>query len=349
MPILETPPDPATPPPPPPVKVRTGRYGDLEEHELIHLLGALDDERARARFRESIYISFIFCVALAWLICYGPQVLFHQPRLINPADVLKQRDKELTVLNVPKDLPKSTPRKPTKNIADQDHAQQTPKPTLDKKTLDQLQAQRQAAQQPAPQPAQQQTQTAPQQQQPPPPAPLPQHPPQQAAIVDAPRPSANRPSFNTPNQTAGDAIRQAAQGALTNRGGGGDYSANAPSAHGGNFGGVDVLSDTMGVDFGPYLRRILSDIKRNWDPLLPEEARYPLNKQGETYIRFIILPDGHLKVGGMVLEDSTHDTAIDKSCWYAITAEGQYPPLPKDFKGPQLELRIHFLVNKTPQ
>ncbi len=43
---------------------------------------------ARARFRESIYISFIFCVALAWLICYGPQVLFHQPRLINPADVL---------------------------------------------------------------------------------------------------------------------------------------------------------------------------------------------------------------------------------------------------------------------
>jgi outer membrane biosynthesis protein TonB len=345
MPILETPPNPAPPPPPPPVKVRTGRFGELDEHELIHLLGALDDERARARFRESIYISFILCVAIAWLICYGPQVLFHQPRLINPADVLRQRDKELTVLNVPKDLPKSTPRKSTKNIADQDHAQQNPKPTLDKKTLEQLQ--RQAAQQPAPQPAQQQAQTPAPQQQQPPPAPLPQHAPQQPPLIDSPRPSPNRPSFNTPNQTAGDAIRQAAQSALANRGGGTDYG-NAPTSRGGgNFGGTEILSDTMGTNFGPYLRRILSDIKRNWDPLLPEEARYPLNKQGETFIRFTIGKDG--KILAMTLEDSTHDIAIDKSCWNAIKAEGQFPPLPTEFPGPNLELRIHFLVNKTPQ
>lgn len=344
MPILETPPNPATPPPPPPAKVRTGRYGDLEEHELIHLLGALDDERARARFRESIYISFIVCVALAWLICYGPQVLFHQPRLINPVDVLKQRDKELTILNTPKDLPKSTPRKPTRNISDQDHAQQNPRPTLDKKTLDQLQAQRQ----PAPQPAQQPEQPpAPQQQQPPPPAPLPQHPPQQQAMVDAPRPSANRPSFNTPNQTAGDAIRQAAQSALTNRGGG-DYSTNAPSSHGGGLNtGSEILSDTMGVDFGPYMRRLHDDVQRNWDPLIPEEARYPLFKKGDTYIRMIILPNG--KIGNMILEGPSGDVAIDKSCWSAIKAEGQFPPLPPQFKGQYLELRLHFMTNTQPQ
>ena len=61
--------------------------------------------------------------------------------------------------------------------------------------------------------------------------------------------------------------------------------------------GAEVLSDTQGVDFGPYLRRILSDIKRNWEPLpVPEEARPPLNKQGETLIRFVINPDG--SIGG---------------------------------------------------
>jgi hypothetical protein len=27
---------------------------------------------------------------------------------------------------------------------------------------------------------------------------------------------------------------------------------------------------------------------------------------------------------------------------------GQFPPLPASFKGPHLELRIDFLVNKTP-
>ena len=52
MPSLETPPNSA--PPTQPIKVRTGRFGELEEHELIHLLDSLDDERAKARFRESI-------------------------------------------------------------------------------------------------------------------------------------------------------------------------------------------------------------------------------------------------------------------------------------------------------
>ena len=87
MPSLETPPNPATDPAPssPPVKVRTGRFGELEEHEIIHLLDSLDDERAKARFREAIYISVIIYLALGWFVLYGPRVLFHQPRLINPA------------------------------------------------------------------------------------------------------------------------------------------------------------------------------------------------------------------------------------------------------------------------
>ena len=94
MPSLVTPP-PATPPTPP-VKVRTGRFGELEEHELIHLLDSLDDDRSKARFRESIYISVIFYLAVGWFLFYGPRVLFHQPRIINPADVLRDRDKQLT-------------------------------------------------------------------------------------------------------------------------------------------------------------------------------------------------------------------------------------------------------------
>src|SRR5665811_1162416 len=104
MPSLETPPKSA--PPNQPVKVRTGRFGELEEHELIHLLDSLDDERSKARFRESIYISLLVYLALGWFIFYGPRVLFHQGRIINPADVLKQRDRELTYLDVPKDISK---------------------------------------------------------------------------------------------------------------------------------------------------------------------------------------------------------------------------------------------------
>src|SRR5579871_140293 len=217
MPSLETPPKSA--PPNTPVKVRTNRYGVLEEQELIHLLDALDDERAKARFRESVYISIIIWLAIGWFVLYGPQVIFHQPRLINPADVLKERDKQLTYLDMPKDVSKQLPHKPTNVISDKDRAQQAVKPTLDRKTLEQLQAMRKAgapgaaAAPPTPQPPQQApAQQGPQSQtpQPPAPQPLPQTP-QQQAVVDAPRPAPTRPNFGSQSQSAGEAIRQAAQ------------------------------------------------------------------------------------------------------------------------------------------
>ena len=350
MPSLETPPNPAQPPSTPPVTVRTNRYGDLEEHELIHLLDALDDERAKARFRESVYISIIIWLAIGWFVLYGPQVIFHQPRLINPADVLKERDKQLTYLDMPKDVSKQLTKKPTNVISDKDRTQQAVKPTLDRKTLEELQAMRKAGAPgaaeapPTPQPPQQ----APPQgtPQPPAPQPLPQHPPQQA-IVDAPRPAPTRPNFGSQSQSAGEAIRQAAQQAVQNRGEGGDYGANIPVAHNGALGSVDVLSDTMGVDFGPYLKKIIREIYNTWIPLIPEEARPPLNKQGVTHIRFTILPDG--RIGPMYLEGSTQDQALDHAAWGSITGVGQFPPLPKEFHGPNLELRIHYLVNKTSE
>ena len=332
MPSLETPPNPA--PPTQPVKVRTGRYGELEEHELIHLLDSLDDERSKARFRESIYISIIIYLAIVWFLFYGPRVLFHQPRLISPVDVLKERDKQLTFLDSPKNLSRPTPK--PKAIPEK-----SPTRPLDQKTLQQLQAMRKAAPTPAPQPAPTaQAAPTPPAPQPPPPAP----PPTQQALIEAPRPAPpTRPNFGNPNQTPGDAIRRAAQDAAHDRGSG-DYAPGPPGAQGGMGAGVQVLSDTQGVDFGPYIRRILGDIKRNWIPLIPEEARPPLNKQGETHIRFTILPDG--RIAAMNLDASSQDTAIDRACWGGITGVGQFPPLPANFHGPNLELSIGFFTNK---
>src|SRR5258708_1502389 len=132
---VETPPTSA--PPTQPVKVRTGRYGELEEHELIHLLDSLDDERSKARFRESIYISIIIYMGIVWFLFYGPRVLFHQPRLISPVDVLKERDKQLTFLDTPKDLSRLTPK--PKAIPEKSPSRQ-----LDQKTLQQLRAMRKA-------------------------------------------------------------------------------------------------------------------------------------------------------------------------------------------------------------
>jgi outer membrane biosynthesis protein TonB len=51
----------------------------------------------------------------------------------------------------------------------------------------------------------------------------------------------------------------------------------------------------------------------------------------------------------MNLDGSTQDEAIDRAAWGAIKGNNPFPPLPNQFHGPQLELRIRFLVNKTPE
>jgi outer membrane biosynthesis protein TonB len=309
--------------------IRTGRYGELEEHELIHLLDTIEDERARGRFRESIYISLFVWLAIAWVVLYGPRYLWHAPQLLNPADVLRQR--EMVQLNAP--LLSHVPA-PT--------AHPTPKPTLDNKTLEHLRAMAPPA--PAPPPPTQPipSNAAPSIPAPVAPSPTATRPAPPIAEAPAPQP-ATRPNFSTPG-TAGDAIQQAIQNSAKHPGGGSISTGGSSGPL--NMGGVDILSDTQGVNFEPYLRRVLRQIYQQWLPLIPEEARPPLSKQGVTQIRFSIGPDGN--VSEMHLDGSTHDDALNRAAWGSINGQ-QFPPLPKQFTGPSLELRIHFLVNKTTE
>ena len=102
--------------------------------------------------------------------------------------------------------------------------------------------------------------------------------------------------------TAGSAIEQAARAAAAGRGsyGGsnGDYGLGQGRRATGAIGPLDILSDTMGVDFGPYLARVLHDVKQNWYNLIPESAM--LGKRGKVSIEFAILKDG--RVAGMALD-----------------------------------------------
>ena len=38
------------------------------------------------------------------------------------------------------------------------------------------------------------------------------------------------------------------------------------------MGPMEILTDTMGVDFGPYLNRVLHDVRESWYQLIPESA-----------------------------------------------------------------------------
>jgi len=313
------------------IKVRTGRYGELEEHELIHLLDSLDDERSRARFRESIYISVIIYLAIAWFLFYGPRVLWHQPVLRDPIALMKQHDKELTYI---------TPTAP---------APKPPRPVIDRSTMQKLQQQAREApptpQPPAPQPPAPQPQEEAHVTTPPVPQPaLPVAPRAAQPTIQAPLPAAPQPSFAQNAPSAGDAIRDAARNALRGRSG---AEVGAPGASGPLQAGATILSDIGDWDPSAYMRRLHNDIQRNWNPLIPEEVEPPLYKKGVVGIRFIILRDG--QIGDIKLETTSGDVALDKAAWYAITSEGQFPPLPREYHGQQLELRVGFFYNEPIQ
>jgi len=305
-----------------PVKIRTGRFGELDEHELVRLLDTIEDERARSRFRESVYISLFVWMVVLWLLLYGPRYLWHAPKVVNPMDVLKER--ELTELANPHlHIPVA-------------HA---PKPAMkmDTKTLEKLHENAPPTP-PAPTPAPVQPTPTPTTT---PAAPTPQPSHAAAPTVDAPtpQPHVNFPSAPSPSDT----LKNSMHGPSSP---GGNYGSGARAPGGANFGtgGMEVLSDTQGVDFSAWLRRMHDEVQHNWEPLLPEETEAPLLKQAETYVRVKINPDG--SIADIHLDGPSGDMAIDKSCWGAITSEGQFPPLPHQFHGPFLELRLHFMVNK---
>jgi TonB family protein len=105
---------------------------------------------------------------------------------------------------------------------------------------------------------------------------------------------------------------------------------------------LDLLSDTNGANLDPYIKDLVSNLRKHWLPLASEAANQPLLEQEETLIDLTIGPDGRLSA--MWLENSTHNTALDKAAWNTAKAMTYLPP-PAGIKDANLKLRVHFVVN----
>jgi TonB family protein len=111
-------------------------------------------------------------------------------------------------------------------------------------------------------------------------------------------------------------------------------------ASGHPFSAVEILSDTQGVDFGPYLNLALQRVRENWYHLIPESASL---KKGKLAIEFAITKNG--QVAGMKLIASSGDVALDRPAWGSITTSNPFPALPAEFGGQYLALRFRFYYN----
>lgn len=335
-------------------------YRQFDPDDVPHLLIQLQDDLARSRKREAAWLSVVLHLMIVMLLAGSDRIAKFLPHrqvvFVSPADMAKQKD--LTFLELPPDEQKVSKRPDTDVISDKDRIATSKRPQVDPKELKKiLDAARAGARGKPETPAPPQQAQAPQVAQNPTEQPPVQQPPQQSppappasqiaqvAPPPTPRPTP-QPTFGG-SMSASSAVEEAARAVAANRGGyggeGGDFGTNLGQSGAKTVGQLDVLSDTMGVDFGPYLSRVVQNVRANWYNIIPEVARPPIMKKGKLSIEFAILKDG--KVAGMKLATGSGDVALDRAAWGGITASNPFPPLPQEFGGQYLYLRFNFFYN----
>jgi TonB family protein len=100
--------------------------------------------------------------------------------------------------------------------------------------------------------------------------------------------------------------------------------------------GIDILSDTSGVNVAPYVRNLVSDLKKHWS------SQTAQSNQQEAVITLTIAPNGQLYA--MKLETPGHDSALNQAAWNAAKTTSFSPP-PAGMTDPSLKLRVHFMVD----
>lgn len=368
MPLIQIP---LEPPPTESLPRRNPNQGDLfdtgswesaykELHDFPTLLIQARDELARSRKREAFWISLVAHLVLILIIVNSETLSRYLDKYLPHRTVMlvhtAKDNNKLTFLEAPPDTQK-VPSPKTNVMSDKNRVAMTKSPKLDQKELKKiLDASRQGrpgpvapqvAQQPPSPPPPQTAQAEPQQQ----PSQQPEPPNSQTAKLQTP-PIERKPAsvFNTGPMSASRSIAQAEQQAVENRrryvgGDNGDLGLGQrqPTAR---MGPMEVLTDTEGVDFGPYLAQIVQIVKRNWYTIIPQSAYPPISKKGKVVIEFAIGKMG--QVQGLNIVGPSGDVYLDRAAFGGIQFSNPFPPLPKEFGGPYLGLRFFFFYNPDP-
>jgi TonB family protein len=171
-------------------------------------------------------------------------------------------------------------------------------------------------------------------------------PSQTAGII---RPG-NVPAIRLPGSSLEDAIQEVAR---NRRGSGMVVGGEMPEDVGGiletrpampshtTASTMKLLSDPKGVDFRPYLIRVLTSVRRNWRSVFPESAR--LGQRGKVVILFSIDRVG--RIPKLVIFEASGAEALDRAAVAGISASDPFPPLPGDFSGDEIRLQLNFFYN----
>jgi TonB family protein len=103
-----------------------------------------------------------------------------------------------------------------------------------------------------------------------------------------------------------------------------------------------IQFDTKGVEFGPWLRRFVAQVRRNW--FVPYAA---MTMRGHVVITFFVHKDGRI-TDLTVIRPSSID-AFNNSAFGALASSNPTYPLPPEYPDDRAFFTVTFYFNENPQ
>ena len=110
---------------------------------------------------------------------------------------------------------------------------------------------------------------------------------------------------------------------------------------GANDPGSEIQFDTKGVEFGPWLRRFVAQVRRNW--FVPEAA---MTFHGRVVLQFNIHKNGHIT--DVVVLQPSDIQSFTVAAYNAIKGSDPTEPLPPEYPDEKALFTVTFYYNEDP-
>jgi TonB family protein len=114
-----------------------------------------------------------------------------------------------------------------------------------------------------------------------------------------------------------------------------------PQGGGGQY-GPEIQFDSKGVEFGPWIRRFVAQVKRNW--FVPYSM---MSNSGHVVIQFNVHRDG--KITDLVIVGPCPIPAFNNAAFGALASSNPTQPLPPAYPTDKAFFTVTFFYNESPQ
>jgi TonB family protein len=105
--------------------------------------------------------------------------------------------------------------------------------------------------------------------------------------------------------------------------------------------GAAIQFDTKGVEFGPWVRRFVAQVRRNW--FIPQAA---MTFRGRVVLQFNVHKDG--RITDLVVAQPSNIDAFNRSAYNSILGSNPTAPLPPEYPEPMAFFTVTFYYNEEP-